>query len=62
LVEEDVDVSTVKVSIRIHYSNTDRLPGDWVYKDDQLIFSLHWVLDRESTVNSMMKKIITPIV
>ena len=62
MVEKDANVLTVKLSARIHYSNTDRLPGDWVYKDDQLIFSLHWVLDRESTVNSMMKKIITPIV
>jgi hypothetical protein len=35
---------SVKVSIRIHYSNTDRLLGDWVYEDDQLVFSLHWVL------------------
>jgi hypothetical protein len=30
MVEKDANVSTVKVSIRIHNMNTDRLICDWV--------------------------------
>jgi hypothetical protein len=30
MVEKDANVSTVKVSIRIHNLNTDRLIWDWV--------------------------------
>jgi hypothetical protein len=35
----------VKVSIRIHNMNTDRLKFDWVYKGDQLMFFSIWVSD-----------------
>jgi hypothetical protein len=52
----------VKVAVRIHNLNTDRLLWDWVYEGDQLMFSLLWVPDPESTAHSMKRRIVTPII
>jgi hypothetical protein len=51
----------VKVAVRIHYSNTDRLLRHWVYSGNQLMFSLFWVPNPESTARNMMRRIVTPI-
>ncbi len=52
----------VKVAVRIHYSNTDRLLRHWIYSGNQLMFSLFWVPDPESTARNMMRRIVTPII